>query len=71
MALKEVAACPAGHAQTYVTPDAAGRCTRCGSVLVKGYVDDALPVALMEKGGERGKLIDPETGQALEVTDAD
>lgn len=42
MALVEAAVCPAGHPQTYTRSDRPGRCTRCGSTMVRGVYDDTV-----------------------------
>lgn len=58
--LQETAACPAGHAQEYVRSDRPGRCTRCGSTLLRGVYDDALPFGrtVSSPGSAQPKLIE-------------
>lgn len=59
MALKEVAACAAGHEQTYVRRERPGRCTRCGGPLNKTVYDDALPMGrtVTEPGTTTPRLV--------------
>lgn len=52
MPIVEAVQCPAGHAQTYARSDRLGRCTRCGSPLLRVPHDDALPLGLTERGGD-------------------